>query len=994
MRRPEQAGDREKRDAREDGPRRGHGIDRRRLLRSAAGSLAGLWAGGRLAEEAARRGGGGPGAPGTTAPSARVAAQPPQETPYRVFLAPDDHTDYLWSADEETYREVFLSTLDWVLDRIDATADAPPEHQARWNCDGSLWLWTYEHHRDEAAFARLIERIRDGHVSVPLNPLVCCVGGAPIEAILRGMYYAGRIERRHGLRFRLAASVENQTLPYGLASLFAGAGARWSWKGICNCATRVEDAGNRLYDIYWWEGQDGRRLLMKWHSLLEDNRSSGGYAEARRPAEAVELVTTRGRESGFTARYPYKTIGLFGQGWEDLETKDDALREAAITLTERGREVVVSNQEDFFASFEETYGAGLPRWGAAFGNEWDLYVASMAEVTARVRRSTERLRSAEAMAVLACRLDSTIMTGREYARDLAFMNLGLYWEHDWKANGAVPRETRAEWQRRLAQQFEGYVEELRLISGAVIGDALPNHRDAWPSDPGGDAAAAPATAPPRFAAFNPLGWTRDGVLDLPWVGIAEALGLAPGGLGEASDAGGLPVHAVIVGAESPPAEDEDESGAVGPLRAQAVRRGGEDLLRLWVPDVPSVGYRLIEVRAGAAGGERPAPAAVVTGRTLVSDAWQLELDDQGRITQLLDRARGNRDLVREVDGRPMNALAPGERAGPGVLEVESAGPVSVTLRAAGDTPLRHVTRVTVYAESARLDIENTITEGFSSTYVWDFGFNLPGSEVIHEEVGAILRAKLETAGGDYAARNARYDWLSLGHFAAIGNATHWAALSNADCAFFKVGRSTTDLLDGRTPRLSILAGGQVDGPELGIRDQGGDERFTQRFALWTADRYDAVATMRQALEHQNPLVAIRATGRGGPLPATGFSLLDLDDRNVLLWALKPGEEDPAGTIVGRAWNLAERQSETTVSLSPPWTIREAIRTSHIETPIPDAPGGGDRGGGEPAAPTRAERGRARVGLGPRAIETWAMRVTRLGTEDPGRAVYLPAAKRD
>ncbi len=942
------------------------GIDRRRLLGSAAGALGGLWMGVPISRT-------------PRALLAREPLQPPLQTPHRVYLAPDDHTDYMWSADEEGYARVFVETLDWALDRADATAGAPAAHQARWNCDGSLWMWTYERQRDQAAFLRLIERIRDGHISVPLNPLVCCYGGAPAEAVLRGMYYPGRIERRHGLRFALAHSVENQTLPAGLVSLFAGAGARWSWKGICGCASKVEDAGDRLYDIYWWEGKDGRRLLMKWHSLLGDNRSSGGYAEARMPEEAVRLVTDDARTSGFAARYPYKVIGLFGQGWDDLQTQDERVRDAAVALTDREREVIVSNQEDFFRDFEATYGEGLPRWSGAFGNEWDLLVASMAELTARVRRATEALRSAEALATIACRLDASFMDSRETVRDQAFMDLGLYWEHDWTANGPVARSARAAWQRALAERIEGYVDGLRADATSVV------------------SAAIPAGDEPRVAAFNPLGWTRDGVLEVPWAPIAAALGIDPEALRSSGAEAPLPVHAIVVSdgtdgrADDP---DEREEEAFGSLALQPVRRDGADWLRLWVPRVPAIGYRLVAFRAGPAPGPVRPPAAVVTGRTVVSDAFQLELDEHGRITQLLDRARGNRDLVREVDGRPMNALAPGERAGPGIVEVESIGPVSVTLRAASDTPLRHVTRITLYAGSPRMDIENTITENFASTYVWDFGFNLDGAEVWHEEVGALLKARLETDGGHYAARNARYDWMSLGHFAAIGNATHWAVLSNADCAFFRVGRSTADHLDDRTPRLSVLAGGQVDGPELGIPDQGGDERFTQRFALWTADRYDPVAAMRGALEHQNPLVAIAATGERGPLPASDWSWMQIDERAVLLWALKPGEDDPAREVIARAWNLGARRADATVRITPPWTVREATRTTHIETPIADEPTGGE--GGEPAgvAAAQAVRGAVRVGLETGAMETWRMRVGRLGVEDPGRVAYLPVVRKD
>ncbi len=68
----------------------------------------------------------------------------------------------------------------------------------------------------------------------------------------------------------------------------------------------------------------------------------------------------------------------------------------------------------------------------------------------------------------------------------------------------------------------------------------------------------------------------------------------------------------------------------------------------------------------------------------------------------------------------------------------------------------------------------------------------------------------------------------------------------------KLGRSAVvnevSRLDTSTPQISVLAGGQVDGPQLGIPVQGGDSRFLQRFALTVHRRFDPGAdSMRFAL---------------------------------------------------------------------------------------------------------------------------------------------------
>jgi len=100
----------------------------------------------------------------------------------RIYISPDDHTDYYWTADEETYRQSFLTMIDYYLNKMDETEGNPSDQQMRWNCDGSLWMWEYERNRTPAQFARMMSRVRDGHMSVALNPLVLVQGGAPAES--------------------------------------------------------------------------------------------------------------------------------------------------------------------------------------------------------------------------------------------------------------------------------------------------------------------------------------------------------------------------------------------------------------------------------------------------------------------------------------------------------------------------------------------------------------------------------------------------------------------------------------------------------------------------------------------------------------------------------------------------------------------------------------------------------------------------------------------
>ena len=162
-------------------------------------------------------------------------------------------------------------------------------------------------------------------------------------------------------------------------------------------------------------------------------------------------------------------------------------------------------------------------------------------------------------------------------------------------------------------------------------------------------------------------------------------------------------------------------------------------------------------------------------------------------------------------------------------------------------------------------------------------------------------------------------------------------LANADCYFMQLGASTLSTLDTRTPQLSPLAGGQVDGPDFGIPNQDGDAHFVQRFALRAHGAFDPAAAMRFAMEQQNPFVSRALTADGnGPYPASRFSLLSLSNPDILLWALKPAEEGAQAGIVARVWNLANAPATTTLS-SPAGTLHSAEQLTHLETPLQPAP---------------------------------------------------------
>ncbi len=816
----------------------------------------------------------------------------------RIYIAPDDHTDYMWSGNEATYSTVLNDMSDLYLNEMDATASQPSDYQMRWNADGSYWMWNYQQKKTAAQFNRYMSRVLDGHMTVPLNAMVSVYGGIPTEAVLRGMYYSGHIERLYKVRFPIAVAMENQTLPYGLPSLWAGSGAKYSWRGICNCATQVANAANRPHEIYYAGGPDGSKLLFKWQSQFallpgaKIGQGIGGYAEARIPKEVVPFVDT---DSKFQAKYPFNVIGAFGRGWDDLETLTSlsdanySFPAVAKALSNSSRRVIVSNELDFFKDFESTYASSLPTVAVTFGNEWDLATASLAEVTSSVRRETEKLRSAEALATLVSLQSPTFMNRFTAIRDQAWIYFGQYWEHDM-VNGtpAVTDAQRVTFQRKVATGIASYVDSLYSQAASTFAGMIPA-----------------VSGKTRFYAFNPLSWTRTDYADIAYSGT-------------------LPVHVIDV-----------TTGLETPSQVMAVR--GVQTLRVLASALPPVGYKVFEIDPGA--GANFGNAAVVSNANSLIDngVYKVTLDTRGSIISLIDKTQKNAEFASSIGGLAVNDVS---TSGSGSISVESAGPVSVTLLVTSSAGVNHRTHLTLYRNSHRIDVANEITQNFLATQTWSFSFNLSQPDVHTEELGAVIHDKLTTQGGDYSPTNARYDWASVNHFADMtsSNGNVGVTVSNADCSFVQIGHSTISSLDTVTPQLNFLAGGMIDNHGRG-HNQGGDSYFLQRFALNVHGAYSVTTAMQFAMEHQNPLTTALVSGptSGSPYPASTYSFLTISNPNALLWTLKPAEEGIAKGIIARVWNQGAAGN---VSIGVPGRtggVLSAMQSTHIETDLKSLP---------------------------------------------------------
>jgi alpha-mannosidase len=800
-----------------------------------------------------------------------IKAQEPVKV---LYLANDTHTDLMWNGDEEKWYQYTLDMAQFYLKLGESTRDNPPESRSKWNYDTAWSLYMLEKRAPRELFERLVAQLKNGQASVPFNFTLPVYGASTLESVLRSFYYGGTLERKYGIPVDLAVCQENATIPLGLASLWAGSGARYSWRGVCNCATKINTVGDRDREIYWYAGLDGSRILMKWYSNYGWNADLGGYAEMLEPTVAVQNMNSLCGSK----RYPYFIAGAFGKGWDNIQNYSFDLVWGLGHRTLQGTRLVLSNQIDFFEHFESEYGDRLPMVAVSYGNEWDLNLASLAEVSGKLKRSMEKLRAAEAMAAVVSHSEPAWFEGLEQEKSDFLYGIGVYNLHGWTADGPIDRHVFATYMRNQQKKVEDYTDALHARAVDGLGKLIHAHglNDV-------------------FFVFNALNWERDGLVDIR---IEKDLNTAR----------------------------DLESGKI--LETTVVRKQQSTYLRVWVERIPSVGYRLIQLSREKKSGAKD--GFTFAGNRLETPHYSVELLKSGALVSLFDK----KNRIDWAGGR-LNDLGGGNQEQGEEIRVADRGRSSITLLCRSDDPVKHECAITFYRRSPRIDFQNRIEQNFGGLLHWSFPFNVDKPEVWHEEVGAVILAKPVSAGGHYADRMARTDYLTLNHFVNVGNDRRSITLSNADCLFFRLGDSTPDHLDANSSIVHVLIGGQVN-DNLGVIKQDGDTLFHQNFSLFPHDHsFNAGESMRLALEHQNPFDAGGVT-RGGTWTQKRHSFVSNDNENAILWTLKPGEEDG---LTMRFWNLESKPVVTRTRFSQ--DIAKVKHASHVETDIAEIPSSGN-----------------------------------------------------
>lgn len=381
---------------------------------------------------------------------------------------------------------------------------------------------------------------------------------------------------------------------------------------------------------------------------------------------------------------------------------------------------------------------------------------------------------------------------------------------------------------------------------------------------------------------------------------------------------------------------EDSSGRTVPSEVISAATDGNPVrLRLWVKDVPSIGYRLLRVK------ERKQPEFAATLSYGINSAaneyLEVKWDAEGLVS-LFDRrlkkeclaGKGNRLLlIGEKSSSSWDYFPSGE-----VFSLQPVKTAEVVEKGRLQTVVRWIDR----SETSLFTREMILKAGvprleFRLIVDWHdhdkmlkiaFPATVAEGHAFYEQPFGVIERP--TTGSEWPAQN-------------------WVDLSNNELglSLLNDGKYGHDV-QGTVIRLSVVRGARDMDPRM---DEG---MHSFRYALYphTGD-WRQGHTTRQAQEINQPLRPMQENHHIGTLPPWGaralvreslppeYSFFSIEGgENVILSALKvqQGDWSPANLIL-RLYECEGRDTEVKIRL--PATAREIIETNHLEDPLPDQP---------------------------------------------------------
>jgi alpha-mannosidase len=508
---------------------------------------------------------------------------------WTVFLVPHIHVDVGYSDYQAKVAAIQSRSIE---EAMDMTAKHP---DFRFSLDGEWDLEQFLKTRTVAQQQRAINAIQKEQLYVPAQYANLLTGFPSAETLIRSLYPSANFSRVHGTPFNYANITDVPSYSWSYASILAAAGIHDLAGGSNNYRAPVLLQG-RLNEAspMWWEGTDGNKVLLWYSRIYQQMQMLFGLPPLMAAGHDtfplfLQMYEKNGYRANATILYgtQVENTDLFPQQAELAGKWNDLYAYPHLQY---------SGFKDALENIKAQFGDNIPTIRGDGGPYWEDGIGSDAYYAAMERWNEGRAPSAEKLATLSSLVNPNLTPDRE-AIGRMWTNIVLMDEHTWDSYNSTTDPASMEAMQQLA------IKDQYAVNAAAAADFLAQNNMASIVN------AIPAGTG-SLIVFNTLNWKRNGSVGVDIGKDQEIVDPASGQT--------VPFEVVNIG---------DNFRHV----------------RFEATDVPSVGYKVFEVRQE----EKAAATAQAKQKTatIENQFYKVELDaSTGAIRSIYDKQL-QRELV-------------------------------------------------------------------------------------------------------------------------------------------------------------------------------------------------------------------------------------------------------------------------------------------------------------------------------------------------------------
>jgi alpha-mannosidase len=411
---------------------------------------------------------------------------------WTLFVVPNEHLDVGYTDFAAKVAEVHSRVIDEAMDLIDKYPNF------RFALDGFWEVEQFQNGRSVAETDRLYKMVRDDRILVPPQYASLLTQFAGAETLIRSLYAGNEFHQSHGGTSDYVSITDIPSFSWSYASILAASGFKYFIAGSNNDASPILLVGrHHEHSPFWWEGPDGKRILM-WYSRMYTQVASlfGMPPDLELGAESLPIFLQMYDHPG----YPSDATIVYGTQPENT----DLFPQQASFVADWNSKYVYPRLD--YSSFSEALGHivgnsqdSLPVIRGDGGSFWESFNTADAKYVALERENEARALSAEKLSTISTVVDARVVPNQHDLHEM-WKDIVLMDEHTWNSSRSVS-------QPRNRQTVEQQAEKESLATNArqLINRAAERSLTVL---------AEQVSAPPHsIIVFNSLNWTRSGLVE-------------------------------------------------------------------------------------------------------------------------------------------------------------------------------------------------------------------------------------------------------------------------------------------------------------------------------------------------------------------------------------------------------------------------------------------------------------------------------------------------